>query len=144
MSGHHKYVVMMTFKQFLNEDELLDLRAELYLQQKFGLNKGERKVALAWVDGEIEDIGSSYPEVWQKIYNHYHDTIPYDVAKGEARDFEAHDWVYETLLHDLKDDKIEVHFKPTGGRPRDASDPMPSARHDFNRWGRRDYGYDDY
>ncbi len=126
---HHKYSAMQTFKQFLSENDLERLHLELFLQRQFGLSKEERVEVADWIDGEIGDFDER--PVWQKIYDYYVDQMPYDVAKGEAPDWETESWVNEMVLHDLKDGGVETHFKPDGkNRPRDSSDPMPRRRHD--------------
>ena len=120
---------MQTFKQFLTENDLERLHLELFLQRQFDLTKDERVEVADWIDGEISDFDER--PVWQKIYDYYVDEMPYDVAKGDATDWETEQWVYEMVLHDLKDGGVETHFKPTEkSRPRDSSMPMPRRRHD--------------
>jgi len=121
---------MLTFKAFLAEtDALEDLRMQLFLQKQFDLSKEERQLVADWVDGEIADI-EQHP-VWTKLYDHYSDTMPYDVAKADAPDYSTEEWVYEMVLHDLQDAGIDTHFKSTKQhRPRDSSDPMPHRDYD--------------
>ena len=119
---------MKTFKQFIVENDLERLRLELFLQRQFGFSKEERVVAADWVDG-IADL-NEYRDVWSKILNYYHDDIPYDVSQNTAPDWFLNDWVFEMVLHDLKDSGIETKFAPSDSkRPRTINDPSPRARH---------------
>lgn len=112
---------MTAFKQFIKESTgpLLELILELHLQKKFGLTKDESKDVAAWVNGE-HDESLEYLPVWDKIIDYYSDTIPEDILKNMAADYSVGEWVYETLLHDLKNAGIETHFQPyRQERPRD-------------------------
>jgi len=128
---------MLTFKAFLAEtDALEDFRMQLFLQKQFDLTKEERQLVADWVDGEIADIEAR--PVWMKLYDHYSNLMPYDVAKAEAPDFSTEEWVYEMVLHDLADANIDTHFKSTKKhRPRDVSDPMPQRDDDRDDYGIR-------
>lgn len=124
---------MQTFKHFLAENDLDRLHLELFLQQQFDLTKSERVYVAEWVEGDVEDFDTS--KVWDKVYSYYCDEMPYDIAKGDATDWDTEAWVYEMVLHDLKDAGIETRFKPDGQhRPRNATQPMPGRE----RWLRDD------
>ena len=121
---------MTTFKQFLIDSEgpLTELRMELFLQKKFNLTKDERKLVVKWVDGEVSDMVNRM--AWIKMFDHYAEDMPNDIYKDTAPDFSAEEWVYQMVLHDLKDAGFKTYYQPDKThRPRTAADPLPVSRY---------------
>jgi len=107
--GCHKYKMnaakAITFKQFLSEDDLTDLSVDLFLRKKFGIGQAESQQLLSWLKGEVEyvDMGT---DIWQHVLDHYADTMPYSVAKGDT--VMPDEWVREKLHMELSDRGINV------------------------------------
>lgn len=102
---------MQTFKLFLEDDTLNDMMLNLFVKKEFGLDNASRDVVVDWING-YKDI-DDYPEIWQRLYDHYADIIPYDVAKADANDWEPAEWVKWTLMWYAKQAGVEFMNPPT-------------------------------
>lgn len=75
---------MVTFKTFLSETALLDLRLELWLQRRFGLTKEQRVAMAEWVRDPGGDIDLS-EDLFEILLDAYRDHVSYDTIKdGEG------------------------------------------------------------
>lgn len=94
---------MLTFKSFLSENSLLDLRLELWLQRRFNLTKEQRLAMAEWFrdDGNIALDGS----LFEILLDAYRDHVSYDTIK----DGEGEGEFWNRLDAELRVAGIEVH-----------------------------------
>jgi len=98
----------MSFKQFLAEDPLVSLAAEMWLRTHFKeLTKEECREIAEWIiTGDDEHLSFNGP--YDKIYNVFvnNGEIPYGIAKGDTGD--PNQWVFDHLHQLMRADGIDV------------------------------------
>jgi hypothetical protein len=92
---------MLTFKSFLSENSLLDLRLELWLQRRFKLSKDQRAVMAEWLRSEEIMVPN---DIFEILLDNYRDHVSYT----EVKDGDADDIFLYLVMVELKAAGIEV------------------------------------
>ena len=89
----------LTFRQFLLlEDPLEDLQVELWFRLHVTKNKAVAHELVEWFMGNLDELSM---DTMQLLYQHFNDSMPYDVAKGRNAIISPEQWCHDELWKSL-------------------------------------------